>query len=61
MNDFIIFYFTGFLASFFYYNVVKPDIMNDQHIDIFLFFYIFSIYFTLRFFLFLIHSFHFTK
>ncbi len=61
MNDFIIFYLSGFLSSFFYYHVVKPDIINNIHIDIFLFIYIFSIYFFLRFILFIFHSFHFTK
>ncbi len=61
MNDFIIFYLIGFFSSYFYYNILKENIQYDPNSDIILFFYIFTIYFILRFILFLIHSFHFTK
>ncbi len=61
MNDFIILYLSGFFSSYFYYKILKDNIHNDPNIDIFLFFYIFSIYFMIRFLLFLYHSFHFNK
>ncbi len=61
MNELLILYLSGFFSSYFYYNVLKENIINDPDIDIILFFYIFSIYFSLRFILFIFNSFHFNK
>ncbi len=63
MSSYIILYLGGFFSSFFYYNIIKHDmiITHEKNIDIFLFFYIFTIYFILRFFLFLFHSFQMIK
>ena len=61
MSDFMILYLSGFFSSYFYYQILKEHIIYNPNIELFLFFYIFIIYFMIRFLLFLYKSFHFNK